>query len=786
MLGDALVPEAAVRLPLATMNRHGLVAGATGTGKTRTLQVIAEQLSAAGVSVFAADVKGDVSGMAVPGANDGPAKKRATELGLPFQPDRLPGRVPLLGGIGPGVPVRATVSDFGPLLLAKVLERERDAGAEPRARLPLRGREGPAAARPVRPPRAAHVPRLGRRQGGAEGDRRARLATVGVLLRSLVALETGGGTEFFGEPQLDIADLMRTAPDGRGVISCLELPAVQDRPRLWSTVLMWLVAELFESLPEVGDRDKPKLVFFLDEAHLLFEGSSKAFVESVVQTVRLIRSKGVGVFFVTQTPKDIPADVLGQLGNRIQHALRAFTPDDEKALRATVRTYPKSDVYDLEQLLTQLGTGEAAVTILSESGVPTPVVHTRMRPPLSRMGLPTTSTVRPRRARSSRSTDASRQPERTRAARGPARPARPRREAVRADAPSEGSRDSGLEGRGRDRRLPEVLEWSRAHARSAPRCLRHAEEEPLVILVAFLIGLALSLVGIVFVAVRGLALWRQASARVAPLRASSRCSRSVRREPSNSLRRPRPRARSCSWRSSVCASRARGCRCCSRRSSGHSAGRGGCAHSCRLDDPRRSGRSRDELHPSPRRRRRRRTSSRRSSDASPSRGWARESTAVTDCCQCPSHASGTASPTIAASSRRSAPSGRSRSRRARFATPRTARPSSARSSGATASRRACSGDGRSGDDGSGRLRRERCARGRARRRHRRRLHRARARGRRPGRLGDEPRRRLRPDHRAVPRLGSAFSPGAGRGGRAMCARSFPRSSRGPRSGSRAR
>ncbi len=207
-----------------------------------------------------------------------------------------------------------------------------------------------------------------------------------MLLRSLVSLETGGGTEFFGEPQLDVADLLRTAPDGRGVISCLELPAVQDKPGLWSTVLMWLVAELFESLPEVGDRDKPKLVFFLDEAHLLFEGSSKAFVESVVQTVRLIRSKGVGVFFVTQTPKDIPADVLGQLGNRIQHALRAFTPDDEKALRATVRTYPKSDVYDLEQLLTQLGTGEAAVTILSESGVPTPVVHTRMRPPLSRMG----------------------------------------------------------------------------------------------------------------------------------------------------------------------------------------------------------------------------------------------------------------------------------------------------------------------------------------------------------------------------------------------------------------
>ncbi len=197
---------------------------------------------------------------------------------------------------------------------------------------------------------------------------------------------------------------------------------MQDKPGLWSTVLMWLVAELFEQLPEVGDRDKPRLVFFLDEAHLLFEGASKAFVESTVQTVRLIRSKGVGVFFVTQTPKDVPADVLGQLGNRVQHALRAFTPDDAKALRATVRTFPKSDAYDLEELLTQLGTGEAAVTILSESGVPTPVVHTRMRPPLSRMGpaddVAGAAAASPlhREVR-----DAARQPERAGDARGAAR-----------------------------------------------------------------------------------------------------------------------------------------------------------------------------------------------------------------------------------------------------------------------------------------------------------------------------------------------------------------------------
>jgi DNA helicase HerA-like ATPase len=207
-----------------------------------------------------------------------------------------------------------------------------------------------------------------------------------VLLRALVGLEDGGGTEFFGEPQLDIADLLRTAPDGRGLISVLELPAVQDKPRLFSTALMWLLAELFEHLPEAGDLDKPKLVFFFDEAHLLFADATDAFIESVTQTVRLIRSKGVGIFFVTQVPDDVPAEVLGQLGNRVQHALRAFTPDDAKALKAAASTYPKSGFYDVEELLTSMGIGEAAVTSLSDSGVPTPVVHTRLRAPASRIG----------------------------------------------------------------------------------------------------------------------------------------------------------------------------------------------------------------------------------------------------------------------------------------------------------------------------------------------------------------------------------------------------------------
>ena len=381
-----LATDAVVRVPLRMMNRHGLVAGATGTGKTITLQTLAEQLSDAGVAVFAADVKGDVSGIGVPGEPGGPAEKRMGELGLAFEPRGYPVEYLSLGGIGPGVPVRATVSDFGPQLLAKIL----DANETQEQSLALVFHYADQKGLPLLDlsDLRALLTFLESDAGKEELEGIGGLAssTVGVLLRSLVGLETGGGTEFFGEPQLDIADLIRTAPDGRGVISCLELPAVQDRPRLFSTALMWLLAELFEQLPEAGDLDKPKLVFFFDEAHLLFNGATKAFLESVTQTVRLIRSKGVGVFFVTQVPDDVPGEVLGQLGNRVQHALRAFTPDDAKALKAAASTYPSSDFYEIEELLTQMGIGEAAVTILSEDGVPTPVVHTRLRAPASRMG----------------------------------------------------------------------------------------------------------------------------------------------------------------------------------------------------------------------------------------------------------------------------------------------------------------------------------------------------------------------------------------------------------------
>jgi uncharacterized protein len=342
-----LAPDAVVQIPLRMMNRHGLVAGATGTGKTVTLQTIAEQLSSAGVAVFAADVKGDVSGVAVAGKPGGPAEKRMKGLGLPFEAVGFPVEYLSLGGLGPGVPVRATVTDFGPQLLAKILKANQT--QEDSLALVFHYADEKGLPLLDLSDLRALLTFLESDAGKAELEGIGGLAssTVGVLLRALVGLEDGGGTEFFGEPQLEIADLIRTAPDGRGVISMLELPAVQDKPRLFSTALMWLLAELFEQLPEAGDLDKPKLVFFFDEAHLLFADATDAFLESVTQTVRLIRSKGVGIFFVTQVPDDIPAEVLGQHGNRVQHALRAFTPDDAKALKAAASTYPKSDFYDV-------------------------------------------------------------------------------------------------------------------------------------------------------------------------------------------------------------------------------------------------------------------------------------------------------------------------------------------------------------------------------------------------------------------------------------------------------
>jgi len=306
VVDDEVIPDAQVRIPLGMLNRHGLVAGATGTGKTRTLQVMAEQLSANGVPVFLADIKGDLTGFTTEGEGGEKLLARTQGIGQDWTPERFPVDFYSLGGEGAGIPIRATITAFGPILLSKILGLNEvqesslglvfmfaDQNGLPLLDLKdlrsviqyLAGDEGKEALAAL---------------GGLSK------ATAGVLLRQLLTFEAQGADVFFGEPEFDTADLLRTGPDGRGIISCLELPAVQNRPELFSTFLMWLLAELFQTLPEVGDLEKPKLVFFFDEAHLLFNGASKAFLQSIVQTVRLIRSKGVGIFFVTQTPKDVP------------------------------------------------------------------------------------------------------------------------------------------------------------------------------------------------------------------------------------------------------------------------------------------------------------------------------------------------------------------------------------------------------------------------------------------------------------------------------------------------
>jgi DNA helicase HerA-like ATPase len=382
--GAAIVQEPKVSIPTAMMNRHGLIAGATGTGKTKTLQLIAEQLSAQGVPVFVADIKGDLSGLAAPGARSPAVDERAKAIGAAWEPKASPVEFVSLTG-KTGAQLRATVSSFGPLLLSKVLGLNEtqasvltlvfkicdDQG------LPLLDFDdlrtvlkflGSDAGKPILAETGGMSP-----------------ATVGVLLREMVELESQGAEQFFGEPEFDVGDLLHVTPDGRGVITALELSDAQDKPALFSTFMMWLLAELYQTLPEAGDLPKPKLVFFFDEAHLLFRDASKAFLSHIEQVVRLVRSKGVGIFFVTQTPKDVPDEILAQLGNRVQHALRAHTPDDEKNLKATVRTYPKTALYDLQETLTSLGIGEAIVTGLNPKGVPTPVMATRLVPPASRM-----------------------------------------------------------------------------------------------------------------------------------------------------------------------------------------------------------------------------------------------------------------------------------------------------------------------------------------------------------------------------------------------------------------
>ena len=385
MLGDEVLTDVRVQIALSRINRHGLVAGATGTGKTKTLQILAGQLSALGVPVFAVDVKGDVSGVGAPGdAADPKVVQRCESLRWQFQAAGHPIEVLSLSGKS-GAHVRASISSFGPLLLGKVLD--------------LNETQTSILSLVFRYCDDQHLPLLdladlrttlkflGSDDGKAVLEDLGGIspASLGVILRSIVTIEEEGADIFFGEPEFDVHDLLRTALDGRGIITLLEVADVMDRPRLYSTFVLWMLAQLYESLPEVGDIPKPKLAFFFDEAHLLFKDASEALLEQIERTARLIRSKGVGVYFVTQAPTDVPSSVLSQLGNRIQHALRAFTPEDADALRKAARTFPVTTHYDVERTITSLGIGEALVTVLSPKGVPTPLAATRLIPPDSRM-----------------------------------------------------------------------------------------------------------------------------------------------------------------------------------------------------------------------------------------------------------------------------------------------------------------------------------------------------------------------------------------------------------------
>ncbi|WP_421983619.1 helicase HerA-like domain-containing protein [Roseibium sp.] len=373
-------------LALKLANRHGLIAGATGTGKTVSLQILAEGFSKAGVPVFCADIKGDLSGLAAEGVSKDFLEKRASDVGIAdsYEYQAFPTVFwDLLGK--QGHPIRTTVSEIGPLLLSRLLELNDTQEGVLNVLFELADDEG-LLLLDLKDLRAmlAHVAERASELSTLYGN--VSKASIGAIQRRLLVLERQGGENFFGEPALDIRDFIRTAPDGRGVVNILAADKLMTSPRLYAVFLLWLLSELFEELPEIGDPKKPKLVFFFDEAHLLFSGAPKALVEKVEQVVRLIRSKGVGVYFVTQNPLDIPETVLAQLGNRIQHALRAFTPRDQKAVRAAAETFRPNPDLNTERVITELGVGEALVSTLEGKGIPSVVQRTLIRPPCSRLG----------------------------------------------------------------------------------------------------------------------------------------------------------------------------------------------------------------------------------------------------------------------------------------------------------------------------------------------------------------------------------------------------------------
>lgn len=386
MLDGAVVSGADVLVPFKTLNRHGLIAGATGTGKTKTLQVMAECLSDASIPVLMMDIKGDLSGIAAAGTVNGNITDRCQKLGVEFKPSAYPVELLTLSN-QKGTRLRATVSEFGPVLLSKILGLNDTQGGFVAMmfkycddnKLPLLDLKD-----------FTKVLQYVSDEGKEELEKtygKISTTSTGTILRKVIELQQQGADVFFGEKSFEVDDLMRISDDGRGIISVARVTDLQDRPKLFSTFMLQLLAELYATCPEEGDMDKPKLVMFIDEAHLIFQEASDALLQQIETIIKLIRSKGIGIYFCTQNPMDIPSSVLAQLGLKVQHALRAFTAADRKVIKQTAENYPETIFYKTEDLITQLGTGEAFVTILNEKGIPTPLAHCMIRPPQSRMDI---------------------------------------------------------------------------------------------------------------------------------------------------------------------------------------------------------------------------------------------------------------------------------------------------------------------------------------------------------------------------------------------------------------
>lgn len=381
LIGMSTKPEV---LLLKLANRHGLVTGATGTGKTVTLQGLAEGFSNAGVPVFAADIKGDLSGLSQPGDGAPPFVKRAKEIGVEYVSDRFPTVFWDIFG-EKGHPIRTTISEMGPLLLARLLDLNDTQEGVLNIAFRVADEQG-LLLLDLKDLRAMLVFVAENSKALSAEYGNVSTQSVGAIQRQLLVLENQQAANFFGEPGLEISDLMRVDREGRGIVNILAADKLMENPRLYATFLLWMLSELFEELPEVGDLDRPKLVFFFDEAHLLFNDAPKALLESVERVVRLIRSKGVGIYFVTQNPLDVPDTVLAQLGNRVQHALRAFTPRDQKAVRAAAETFRQNPAFNTEEVITALGVGEALVSTLEKKGTPSIVERTLIAPPSGRVG----------------------------------------------------------------------------------------------------------------------------------------------------------------------------------------------------------------------------------------------------------------------------------------------------------------------------------------------------------------------------------------------------------------